>query len=105
MQERRYRAIVEMDAHLERNGTQIIKLFIHLSKNEQRKRFLDRIDEPYKSQKCLSLEEDISWGGRVNCTVDPAGCGTRVGGSVGVSSRIREGAETAGDGKQPSQRV
>jgi len=47
----RYRSIVDLEEHLHRNGTLIIKFFLHLSKNEQRKRFLDRIDEPYKNWK------------------------------------------------------
>jgi PPK2 family polyphosphate:nucleotide phosphotransferase len=47
----RYRSIVGMEEHLHRNGTRIIKLFLHLSKDEQRKRFLERIDEPNKNWK------------------------------------------------------
>ena len=47
----RYRSIVDLENHLHRNGTRIIKVFLHLSKNEQRKRFLDRIDEPEKNWK------------------------------------------------------
>ena len=47
----RYRSIVDLEQHLHRNGTRIIKFFLHLSKNEQRKRFLDRIDEPDKNWK------------------------------------------------------
>ena len=47
----RYRSIVDLEAHLHRNGTQVIKFFLHLSKNEQRKRFLERIDEPDKNWK------------------------------------------------------
>jgi PPK2 family polyphosphate:nucleotide phosphotransferase len=47
----RYRSIVELEKHLHRNGTRIIKLFLHLSKEEQRKRFLARIDEPEKNWK------------------------------------------------------
>src|SRR5205085_10005470 len=42
----RYQSIVDLENHLYRNGTQILKFFLHLSKDEQRKRFLDRIDEP-----------------------------------------------------------
>jgi polyphosphate kinase 2 (PPK2 family) len=42
---------VDLEDHLHRNGTQIIKFFLHLSKNEQRKRFLERIDEPDKNWK------------------------------------------------------
>ena len=47
----RYRSIVDMENHLARNGTRIIKFFLHLSKKEQRKRFLVRIDEPDKNWK------------------------------------------------------
>jgi PPK2 family polyphosphate:nucleotide phosphotransferase len=47
----RYRSIVDLENHLHRNGTHIIKIFLHLSKNEQRKRFLERIDEPDKNWK------------------------------------------------------
>jgi len=44
----RYRSIVDLESHLYRNGTRIVKVFLHLSKEEQRKRFLERIDEPHK---------------------------------------------------------
>lgn len=47
----RYHSIVDMEAHLHRNGTRIIKFFLHLSKDEQRKRFLERIDESDKNWK------------------------------------------------------
>ena len=47
----RYRSIVDLEEHLHRNGTRVIKLFLHLSKEEQRKRFLERIDEPDKNWK------------------------------------------------------
>jgi PPK2 family polyphosphate:nucleotide phosphotransferase len=47
----RYRSIVELEAHLHRNGTQIVKVFLHLSKKEQKKRFIARIDEPDKNWK------------------------------------------------------
>jgi PPK2 family polyphosphate:nucleotide phosphotransferase len=47
----RYRSITDLEQHLHRNGTRIIKFFLHLSKNEQRKRFLERIDEPDKNWK------------------------------------------------------
>jgi PPK2 family polyphosphate:nucleotide phosphotransferase len=49
--EERYRSIVDLEEHLHRNGTRIIKVFLHLSKDEQRKRFLERIDEPDKNWK------------------------------------------------------
>lgn len=47
----RYRSIAELEGHLHRNGTRIIKFFLHLSKEEQRRRFLERIDEPSKNWK------------------------------------------------------
>jgi PPK2 family polyphosphate:nucleotide phosphotransferase len=49
--EERYRSIVDLENHLYRNGTRILKFFLHLSKDEQRKRFLERIDEPEKNWK------------------------------------------------------
>jgi PPK2 family polyphosphate:nucleotide phosphotransferase len=54
--EERYRSIVNLESHLYRNGTRIIKIFLHLSREEQRKRFLERIDEPDKNWK-LSLAD------------------------------------------------
>ena len=47
----RYRSIVDFDKHLHRNDTRVLKFFLHLSKGEQRKRFLARIDEPKKNWK------------------------------------------------------
>ena len=47
----RYRSIIDLESHLYRNGTRTIKVFLHLSKGEQRKRFLERIDEPDKNWK------------------------------------------------------
>ena len=52
----RYRSIVNLEEHLHRNGTRIVKFFLHLSKEEQRKRFLKRIDEPEKNWK-FSLDD------------------------------------------------
>ncbi len=49
--EARYRSIVNLESHLARSGTQVVKFFLHLSKGEQRKRLLDRLDEPDKSWK------------------------------------------------------
>ena len=47
----RYRSIVDLESHLYRNGTRTVKIFLHLSLEEQRKRFLERIDEPDKNWK------------------------------------------------------
>jgi len=49
--EQRYNSIVDLEKHLHRNGTRIVKIFLHLSRNEQRKRLLERIDEPEKNWK------------------------------------------------------
>ena len=49
--QRRNRSIVDLERHLSCNGTRIIKFFLHLSKEEQRKRFLTCIDEPDKNWK------------------------------------------------------
>jgi PPK2 family polyphosphate:nucleotide phosphotransferase len=52
----RYRSIGGMERHLHYNGTRIIKFFLHLSKEEQRKRLLARIDKPEKNWK-ISLAD------------------------------------------------
>lgn len=49
--QQRYRSITNMERHLHANGTRIIKFFLHISKEEQCKRFLARIDEPGKNWK------------------------------------------------------
>jgi PPK2 family polyphosphate:nucleotide phosphotransferase len=59
----RYRSIVDLEKHLHENGTRIVKFFLHLSKEEQRKRFLARIDEPEKNWKFspADIEERKYW--------------------------------------------
>ena len=52
----RYRSIFDLERHLQANGTRIVKFFLHLSKDEQRKRFLARIDQPEKNWK-FSLDD------------------------------------------------
>lgn len=54
--EQRYRSIAGLERHLHRNGTRILKFFLHLSKDEQRKRFLERIDDPEKNWKFSSTD-------------------------------------------------
>jgi PPK2 family polyphosphate:nucleotide phosphotransferase len=49
--EQRCGSIADLEKHLHRNGTQTIKIFLHLSYEEQRKRFLERIEEPEKNWK------------------------------------------------------
>jgi PPK2 family polyphosphate:nucleotide phosphotransferase len=59
----RYRSILDLEKHLHRNGTRIVKFFLHLSKEEQRRRFLARLDDPKKSWKFsrADLEERKRW--------------------------------------------
>jgi PPK2 family polyphosphate:nucleotide phosphotransferase len=59
----RYESIVDLEEHLHRNGTRIIKFFLHLSKEEQRRRFLERIEEPDKNWKfsLADIEERKFW--------------------------------------------
>jgi PPK2 family polyphosphate:nucleotide phosphotransferase len=59
----RYRSIVNLEEHLDRNGTRIIKFFLHLSKEEQAKRFLERIERPEKNWKfsAADIEERKFW--------------------------------------------
>jgi PPK2 family polyphosphate:nucleotide phosphotransferase len=47
----RYRSIVDLERHLTRNGTRVIKFFLHLSKDEQRRRFIQRIETAEKNWK------------------------------------------------------
>jgi PPK2 family polyphosphate:nucleotide phosphotransferase len=60
---RRYRSITNLERHLHLNGTRIVKFFLHLSKEEQRKRFLERIDDPDKNWKfsAADLKEREFW--------------------------------------------
>jgi PPK2 family polyphosphate:nucleotide phosphotransferase len=61
--ERRFRAIRDLEWHLHGNGTRIVKIFLHISKEEQRKRFLARIDDPDKNWKfnAADVEERGYW--------------------------------------------
>jgi PPK2 family polyphosphate:nucleotide phosphotransferase len=59
----RYRSIAGLEQHLHSNGTRIMKFFLHLSKDEQRRRFLERIDKPAKNWKFseADIEERKFW--------------------------------------------
>ncbi len=59
----RYSSMVNLEDHLFRNGTRVVKFFLHMSKDEQRKRFLKRIDDPAKNWKFGStdMEERKYW--------------------------------------------
>jgi hypothetical protein len=56
--QRRFQSIVDHERHLANSGTRVVKFFLHLSKEEQRQRFLARIDEPHKHWKFK--ESDIA---------------------------------------------
>ena len=59
----RYRSITNLERHLHANGTKVVKFFLHMSKDEQRKRFLSRIDEPDKNWKfsAADIKERNFW--------------------------------------------
>ena len=59
----RYRSIVGLERHLRGNGTRIVKIFLHVSKEEQRRRLLDRIDTQEKNWKIKpsDIEERRYW--------------------------------------------
>jgi PPK2 family polyphosphate:nucleotide phosphotransferase len=59
----RFESIVDHERHLHRNGTRILKFFLHLSKEEQRRRFLKRIEDPEKNWKftAADIEERRYW--------------------------------------------
>jgi PPK2 family polyphosphate:nucleotide phosphotransferase len=61
--QKRYRSILDLESHLYRNGTRIIKFFLHLSKAEQRNRFINRIEDPEKNWKfsIADIEERKCW--------------------------------------------
>ena len=61
--EERYEDINNFELHLARNGTRIIKIFLHVSKEEQKRRFLERLDKPAKNWKFSlgDLEERKLW--------------------------------------------
>ncbi len=59
----RYEDINHFEQHLTRNGTVVLKFFLHLSKKEQRRRFLERLDDPSKHWKfsAADLGERAHW--------------------------------------------
>lgn len=61
--EKRYESIADFEKHLIRNGTRVIKFFLHVSPDEQARRFLDRIEEPEKNWKMSlgDIEERKYW--------------------------------------------
>ena len=60
---RRYQSISDFEKHLHRNGTRVVKFYLHVSREEQRKRFLARLDNPAKNWKFseADLAERACW--------------------------------------------
>ena len=88
----RYRSINDFERHLHANGTRIVKLFLHLSKQEQRTRFLERIDDPAKNWKFsdADLNERKFWDEYAEAYEECLGNGHRRGALV-CRSRRRQG--------------
>jgi len=59
----RFKTISNFERHLTHNGTMVLKFFLHISKEEQRQRFLKRIDDPDKNWKfsLKDVEERQHW--------------------------------------------
>jgi PPK2 family polyphosphate:nucleotide phosphotransferase len=68
----RYRSIVDLEEHLHRNGTKIVKIFLHMSEDEQRRRFQERLDEPDKNWKfsLSDMHERQYWKGYMEAYED-----------------------------------
>jgi PPK2 family polyphosphate:nucleotide phosphotransferase len=68
----RFESINDMEKHLVRSGTVILKFFLHLSKGEQAKRFLERIEDPAKNWKFseADLQERLRWNDYMDCYED-----------------------------------
>ncbi|MFC1224705.1 polyphosphate kinase 2 family protein [Pedobacter sp. BG31] len=61
--QKRYKSIKNFEEHLSANGTVVLKFFLNVSRDEQKKRFLERIDDPTKNWKFSSgdIEERALW--------------------------------------------
>jgi PPK2 family polyphosphate:nucleotide phosphotransferase len=72
MWQERFESIRDFERHLARNGTTILKFFLNVSKEKQRERFLDRIEEPGKRWKFSlgDVEERALWGRYMECYED-----------------------------------
>ena len=67
--EKRFRQIRDYETYLNENGTVVIKIFLHISKDEQRKRLLERIDNKEKNWKFAAsdLKEREYWNKYMDC--------------------------------------
>lgn len=64
---------IDLERHLHANGTRIVKAFLHLSKDEQRRRLLARIDEPDKNWKfsAADIAERKFWDAYIHASLRP----------------------------------
>jgi len=69
---KRFRQIRDWEQHLTENGTHVLKFFLHVSKDEQKKRFLERIDIPEKNWKFSAgdAKERVFWDDYMNAYED-----------------------------------
>jgi PPK2 family polyphosphate:nucleotide phosphotransferase len=91
----RYRSIANLERHLHDNGTRIIKFYLHLSKEEQRRRFLQRIDEPVKAGQELEIQPGRYRGAEILETLHE--------GLPGMSGRDQHGERTLVRGSRRRQ--
>jgi PPK2 family polyphosphate:nucleotide phosphotransferase len=70
--QKRYQSILDFEKHLYRNGTHVIKFYLNVSKEVQRKRFLERIDNPDKNWKfsASDIKERELWDQYMNAYED-----------------------------------
>ena len=61
--EQRFKSIRAFERHLHNSGTKVLKFFLHVSKEEQRKRFLERLEQPDKNWKfsLADIDERKLW--------------------------------------------
>lgn len=66
--QQRFESIRDHEKHLARNGTVVLKFWLNVSRNEQRKRFLSRLDEPEKNWKFSAgdIDESALWNDYMN---------------------------------------
>ena len=103
----RYRSINDFERHLHANGTRIVKLFLHLSKEEQRKRFLERIDDPDKNWKFsdADLNERKFWDEYAEAYEECLDATSTDAGALVCRSRRRQGKRPADRFANPARHV
>ena len=98
--QRRFQSINALEQHLARNGTRIVKFHLRISKEEQRKRFLDRLDEPGKRWKFSmdDIKERALWDKYMDAYEDMIRA-TPICGGGSVRRKMRVPADSAAIGE------